>query len=44
MEPMGAEYKKGEFKIHYKCSKCNHEFKVRCGKNDDREVLLELVK
>ena len=42
MEPMGVMYEKGRFKISYKCQKCGHEFRVRKGKNDERERLLEL--
>jgi hypothetical protein len=43
MEPIRVLYEKGDYKIVYKCRRCNHEFKVRCDKNDDRERLLELV-
>ncbi len=43
MEPMEAVYEKGKFKISYKCQKCEHEFSVREGKNDDRERLIELT-
>ena len=42
MEPVRASYEKGSFRIFYKCTKCSHEFWVREGKEDDREVLLEL--
>jgi len=44
MEPMGAEYVKGEYKIHYKCSKCRHVFRVRIGVGDDKDKLLGLLK
>jgi DNA-directed RNA polymerase subunit RPC12/RpoP len=43
MEPVRVLYEKGNCKIIYKCLKCNHEFTVRSGEGDDREVLLHLV-
>jgi len=43
MEPVGAEYKSGKFKIFYKCVKCKHKFFVREGKGDNREILVNLV-
>lgn len=43
MKPTESEYKAGKYKIHYKCSKCRHEFWVREGKNDDRGILMELM-
>jgi len=42
LEPVGAEYKGDKFKIHYKCVECNHEFWVREGENDNRDILLKL--
>lgn len=39
MEPVGAEYRRGKFRILYKCQKCGHRFKVDEGKGDDREKL-----
>ena len=44
LEPVGAVYIKGKFKISYKCQKCRHIFNVREGKGDEREKLMELVK
>jgi ribosomal protein L37AE/L43A len=44
MEPVRVLYEKGEYKIIYKCTKCNHEFRVRAGEGDDQEELLKLVK
>ena len=43
MRPVECIYKSGEFKIHYKCSKCRHEFWVREGKEDERRKLMELL-
>jgi hypothetical protein len=43
MEPIKSSFEKGEFKILYQCSGCNHNFWVRCDKNDDRERLMALV-
>jgi len=48
MRPEAAEYRNDSFRIFYKCEKCNHEFWVKAaednrGKNDNRELLLELV-
>ncbi|HEX8923983.1 MAG TPA: RNHCP domain-containing protein [Patescibacteria group bacterium] len=44
MAPIGAIYEKGQFKIHYRCTGCGHEFLVREGEGDDREELLRLIK
>lgn len=46
MKPTFAEFSINNFQftIKYKCTKCRHEFNVREGKNDDRELLMELVK
>ena len=43
LEPVGTEYRGGKFKIHYKCTKCDHEFWVREGVSDGREKLIDLV-
>ncbi len=43
LEPVGASYEKGEFRVYYKCEKCSHKFVVKEGKNDDRECLMGLV-
>jgi hypothetical protein len=43
MEPARVLYEKGDYKIVYKCNRCNHDFKVRCDKNDDKELLLKLT-
>lgn len=42
MQPIRSSYEKGCFRIYYKCSKCKHEFWVREGKGDNRELLIEL--
>lgn len=42
MKPVKTIYEKGDFRIFYKCQKCSHEFWVRVGKGDNRELLLEL--
>ncbi len=42
MEPIGAVYEKGDFRIFYKCQKCKHEFWVREGAGDNRDKLVEL--
>jgi len=42
MKPLYIMVKNNENKIHYKCQRCNHEFDVRLGKNDDKEVLERL--
>lgn len=43
MEPVKTEYKAGKYKIHYKCSKCRHDFWVRENEDDNRELLMELT-
>ena len=43
MKPMESTYVSGKFKIHYRCSKCRHEFWVREGEGDDREELMKLI-
>jgi len=43
MEPIGTLYIKDDFKIKYKCTKCRHEFEVRCAGEDDREKLMKLM-
>ena len=45
MEPVLAEFKVSnlKFKIKYKCTKCRHEFWVREGVGDDRELLMKMV-
>jgi len=44
MEPMGALYEKGRYKIIYGCTKCKHEFRVRADEGDNRELLVSMVK
>ncbi len=46
MRPVKAKLQTSNFKykIEYKCTKCRHVFNVRQGKDDDRELLMELVK
>ncbi|MFZ2152835.1 MAG: RNHCP domain-containing protein [Microgenomates group bacterium] len=45
MEPVGTEFRISnfEFQIKYECTKCRHKFRVREGKGDDREKLMELM-
>lgn len=43
MKPTEVAYLSGKFKIHYKCTKCRHEFWVRNSENDDRGLLVELA-
>lgn len=43
MEPIGGLYKKTEFRIHYKCTKCRHDFWVKAEESDNREELTKLV-
>ena len=44
MEPIATQFSISnfQFSIKYKCTKCRHTFKVREGKGDDREKLIEL--
>lgn len=44
MEPIEVAYQtaKAKFKIKYRCEKCGHEFWVREGRGDNRELLVEL--
>ncbi len=55
MRPVAAEYKHDDFKILYKCEKCNHEFWVKAAsakataghgqvKGDNIDLLMELIK
>lgn len=41
MEPTKSAYESGKFKIHYKCSKCRHEFWVKAVEEDNREELIK---
>ncbi|MBP6989552.1 RNHCP domain-containing protein [Candidatus Shapirobacteria bacterium] len=45
MKPVSAEFRISnlKFKIKYKCTKCRHIFNVRQGKDDNRELLMELM-
>jgi len=42
MRPIRAEYKNGEYKIEYVCSKCNQHKKVNSAKGDNEQLLEEL--
>ncbi len=42
MEPIRTSYQNDNFRIYYKCTKCNHDFWVREGKDDNRDKLIEL--
>ena len=42
MEPIRTSYRNDSFRIYYKCTNCNHDFWVREGENDDRELLIKL--
>jgi hypothetical protein len=44
MEPTRVFYEKGRYKIAYKCIECNHEFGVKAGIGDSRELLVDMVK
>jgi DNA-directed RNA polymerase subunit RPC12/RpoP len=44
MKPIRSEYRNGQFRIYYKCQSCNHDFWVREGEGDNREILVELTK
>ncbi len=44
MKPVKTTYEKGQFKIHYKCQSCSHEFWVREGEGDSRDLLIELIR
>lgn len=45
MKPIKTELRitNYEFQIYFKCTKCRHTFRVREGKGDDREKLMELI-
>lgn len=43
LEPVSAIYRAGVFKINYKCRECGYEFRVREGKGDSRERMMELT-
>ena len=43
MKPIESTYISGKFKIHYKCTKCRHEFWVREGEGDNRDLLMGLM-
>jgi len=43
MKAIEVSYQAEEFKIHYKCSKCRHEFWVRESEEDDRNLLMSLM-
>ena len=45
MEPISTEFQISnlKFKINYKCTKCRHEFRVREGEGDERELLMKLL-
>ncbi len=43
MKPVAAEYKRGQYKIFYKCQKCGEEKQVTASENDNKELLVELA-
>lgn len=43
MEPIGAEVKRDDYLIHFKCLRCGFKHKVRAAKDDDFEIILKLV-
>ena len=45
MEPIASQFSISnfQFSIKYKCIKCGHIFKVREGKEDEREKLISLL-
>jgi len=42
MEPVGLEIKKGEYIIHYRCTKCGYEHRVKAVPNDNFDILIKL--
>jgi DNA-directed RNA polymerase subunit RPC12/RpoP len=44
MEPTGLEIEGGEKIIHYQCQKCGFKHRVKAGKEDDFEAIIELTK
>ncbi|MFA6007292.1 MAG: RNHCP domain-containing protein [Candidatus Shapirobacteria bacterium] len=44
MKPIEVAYLSGKFKIHYRCSKCRHEFWVWAAEGDNKDLLMELVR
>ena len=43
MKPIGAEMKRGEYIIHYQCTKCGYRHKVKAASKDDFEEILKLA-
>ncbi len=43
MKPVGVEVKKGNYIIHYKCTRCGYRFKVKSAPDDNFEEILKLV-
>jgi len=44
MEPLGVEFKKNKYIIHYRCTKCGYKFRVKSAPNDNFEEMLKLMK
>jgi len=42
MEPIKTIYQKDVFRIVYRCQGCRHEFVVKTGENDNRDLLIKL--
>jgi len=43
MEPMRAEAKNGQYFIHYKCTECGHEFRVKSAPEDNFDEIIQLI-
>jgi len=43
MVPVRTEYAKHEFFIYYRCTKCGAEKRVKAAKDDNKELLMELL-
>lgn len=42
MDPIGAEYKGGEFTIEYRCERCGARKRFRASLEDNKDVLVDL--
>ncbi len=44
MEPMGVFFKKGEWYLRQKCTRCDHETNIRTSKQDNKNIIIDLIK
>ncbi len=44
MEPVGVEPQRNEYVLIHRCQACGHEMRVRSGREDDFEAILELAR